>query len=603
MSESDYEFEDDNDKPEDPVAKLRCMRQVYRDLHYYSRNLSLEEQQDIYEESKKSGDDGAKLAELLSRVPQHEQEAFFGRNPEMVQLILRHEPMCFPYVPARWRNDSEFIDEAVVFEPKVFAYISEKWQKDKSMVLAAFDGLMDSFAGGLGIPAGSVVAVSNGLLARAEECEPVFGHAPLDMISDHEFLVKLLKRDGAGFLAFKSIFKRVTVTQELLKKLCGVCALVLNFVDRSFLDNRELVLLAVSRNVNLGILPKRFASDRDVAWTLLRNDLEGRDPYVWLDPKFKKDREVLMQGMLGKHNWRKLYEWAGPSMFDDAACVLLAALHNPDTIELASERMKDDISLAQTACLHGGKYFKMISRRWQLDPEMAIMVWRANREKAYPLPGETPLPELADNLEFLLTALDTFHPDLERIAILDFASPRLRTNEEFLRKYYTAKEGEELCNLLQNDDEEYHALARSVEFANASVDVVGDSLQWFEDCICNNPEVVRRAIKNDPQALLHASVELRSRRDIVELAVSKDPSTLELASGGLRQDTSIVLPMLRRNMTAIAYAHPVLLQSPDIIVPFVTDLLGQKSEKKKPGWYLGNHFPFKKQATNTASSA
>ena len=110
---------------------------------------------------------------------------------------------------------------------------------------------------------------------------------------------------------------------------------------------------------------------------------------------------------------------------------------------------------------------------------------------------------------------------------------------------------------------------KNYETAIKVVTQKGNVLQYINDELKNNVDIVRTAVTQDSLALRHASLELRNNFDIVKAAVTQNVFALRHASSELRNNFDIVKIAVTKYGRTLEYASSELRNNFDIVMSAV----------------------------------
>ena len=92
----------------------------------------------------------------------------------------------------------------------------------------------------------------------------------------------------------------------------------------------------------------------------------------------------------------------------------------------------------------------------------------------------------------------------------------------------------------------------------AAVKQNGDALQHASKELREDRDIVMAAVKKNGRALEYASDELKGDRELVMAAVKQDGFSLQYASDALKGEREVVMEAVRQNRNALRYASEEL---------------------------------------------
>ena len=118
--------------------------------------------------------------------------------------------------------------------------------------------------------------------------------------------------------------------------------------------------------------------------------------------------------------------------------------------------------------------------------------------------------------------------------------------------------------ILQND--EYKWVTESKRLMTRLVDINAISLEYANDELKGDREIVMAAARKNVYALQYASAGLKGDRDFILAAVQRNGNALEHASEELQSDRDVVLAAARENGVAVQFASDELKRDREILL-------------------------------------
>ena len=288
---------------------------------------------------------GDKIKENFPTVEKFTEKILYD-NKEFALNKLQYTMSNFNSVSDRLKNDKEFIGEVVARWRNTFEFIPDKFKDDKEIVLKAMktDGISLEFVSDRLKEDKEVVreAVKNDWKA--------LNFANDKFKDDKDIIMEVVKQNGKALeLASENMQKdREIVLASITSTRYGTSN-SLKDINEKFRDDKEIVMEAISHSGGYGyeLISDRLKNDKDVTYYYASQ--ESFDITKIAD-KFKDDKEIIMRGI--GSTWREsnyILENASPKFRDDKDVMLIAVENYPPSLELASERLKNDIEVVRRA--------------------------------------------------------------------------------------------------------------------------------------------------------------------------------------------------------------------------------------------------------------
>ena len=290
---------------------------------------------------------GDKIKEQFPNVEKFTEKILYD-NKEYALNELQHTMSNFNSVSDRLKNDKEFIGEIVTLGTgrNRLEFIPDKFKDDKDIVLKAMktDGISLEFVSDRLKEDKEVVmtAVKNNWKALE--------FAPDKFKDDKDIIMEVVKQNGKALkLASENMQKdREIVLASITSTRYGTSN-SLTTINEKFRDDKEIVMEAMSYSGGYGyeLISDRLKNDKEVTYCYASQ--ESFNITKILD-KFKEDKEIIMRGI--GSTWREsnyILENASPKFRDDKDVILMAVKNYPPSLELASERLKNDIEVVRRA--------------------------------------------------------------------------------------------------------------------------------------------------------------------------------------------------------------------------------------------------------------
>ena len=288
---------------------------------------------------------GDKIKENFPTVEKFTEKILYD-NKEFALNKLQYTMSNFNSVSDRLKNDKEFIGEVVARWRNTFEFIPDKFKDDKEIVLKAMktDGISLEFVSDRLKEDKEVVmtAVKNNWKALE--------FAPDKFKDDKDIIMEVVKQNGKALkLASENMQKdREIVLASITSTRYGTSNSLIT-INEKFRDDKEIVMEAMSYSGGYGyeLISDRLKNDKEVTYCYASQ--ESFNITKILD-KFKEDKEIIMRGI--GSTWRNsdyILENASPKFRDDKDVMLMAVENYPPSLELASERLKNDIEVVRRA--------------------------------------------------------------------------------------------------------------------------------------------------------------------------------------------------------------------------------------------------------------
>ena len=290
---------------------------------------------------------GDKIKEQFPNVEKFTEKILYD-NKEYALNELQHTMSNFNSVSDRLKNDKEFIGEIVTLGTgrNRLEFIPDKFKDDKDIVLKAMktDGISLEFVSDRLKEDKEVVmtAVKNNWKALE--------FVPDKFKDDKDIIMEVVKQNGKALkLASENMQKdREIVLASITSTRYGTSN-SLTTINEKFRDDKEIVMEAMSYSGGYGyeLISDRLKNDKEVTYCYASQ--ESFNITKILD-KFKEDKEIIMRGI--GSTWREsnyILENASPKFRDDKDVMLMAVKNYPPSLELASERLKNDIEVVRRA--------------------------------------------------------------------------------------------------------------------------------------------------------------------------------------------------------------------------------------------------------------
>lgn len=289
-----------------------------------------------------------------------------------------------------------------------------------------------------------------------------------------------------GSLAFMYASDALKVDQNFILKAVGITIHVLEYVSREFRTNRAFILEAVKKNGNSlrYTLDDAFTADREIVLAAFTTA-----PSILLiaSDALKQDPEIVTAV---KKNLKSLPY--APQLSGNRDFMLEVVKQNWQALKYASPVLKEDCEIVEAAI--------------DQDPSLS---WRALYDASN---------KIRNNRDVVLKALK------QDWRALEYASLELRKDHRIVMEAVRKKRRGTPYSILASD---WHAL----QFASKDlrddrdfmleiiVDVNWAALQYASDTLKKDPRFVLSALKQNSQALLYVSPELRCKQQFIAMLI------------------------------------------------------------------------------------
>jgi len=321
---------------------------------------------------------------------------------------------------------------------------------------------------------------------------------------------------------------------------------------------------------------RNFFRNRDEIY-VLGKILDGEYNFSKLSNKFKDNKEFMLQAINNQDIGHRLkidregkaevedsiIKYASQNLRNDKDIVLKAIEKNPDALEFASDRLKDDDMVVRRAILNYNttalqfaserlkNNFDIVKTAVQMNPEVLQFASKELRN------NEDIVKEaVVYDTQYFKFAGDKIKENFPTVE--KFTEKILYDNKEFAlnKLQYTMSNFNSVSDRLKNDKEfigEVVARWRNTfefipdkfkddkEIVLKAMKTDGISLEFVSDRLKEDKEVVKEAVKNDWKALNFANDKFKDDKDIIMEVVKQNGKALKLASENMQKDREIVL--------------------------------------------------------------
>ena len=320
------------------------------------------------------------------------------------------------------------------------------------------------------------------------------------------------------------------------------------------------IILAAARGLNsttvLKLASTELQDDRDVVLHCVKNDGKA---IKHASARLRGDKEIILAWKW----WRSdnLLSFASTELQDDREvvlhCVKNDGCHDGYAIKHASARLRGDKEIILAAARKGNSATVLSFASTELQDDREVVLHCVEND------GDAikhASARLRGDKEIILAAARKWNSD----TVLSFASTELQDDREVV--LHCVKNGRDAIKhasaRLRGDKEIILAAAGSV--SDTVLDLASAELQ-------DDREVVLHCVKNamnKGNAIKHASARLRGDKEIILAAAEKwqSATVLNLASSELQDDREVVLHCVKNNGDAIKHASARLRGDKEIIL-------------------------------------
>ena len=305
----------------------------------------------------------------------------------------------------------------------------------------------------------------------------------------------------------------------------------------ALLNHKTLVLAAVKNNgLDVKYASAKMRDDRDVMMQAVRqNGLALR----YASSRLKDDRKLVQMAVT---NNSSALQFAGARSRDDTAVVRIAVQRtnyiDSNALQYASNRLKSDKQIVLLALRQeNSDALQFADDSLKHDRQVILAARSGLKYASEPLKNEKTL---------VLEMLRKYAAHCN--AIVYYAGERLQQDVDFLQRVFQKKQCTNL-NIVLNPQNR-----KNTKLARLAVQHHGKLILLFDESIRNSREIVKLAIKNDPDALEYAGEQLKKDKSVVLAALAKNASLLRFADVSLRNNPDVVLAAIKKSPTSFAYA-------------------------------------------------
>lgn len=349
-------------------------------------------------------------------------------------------------------------------------------------------------------------------------------------------------------------------------------------------DDQTIVLLAINQNVSaFQWASERLRAEPAVIKAALQKDgsllvhtpAEVRDDYdmvalavtqiptslFYASERLRNNPELSLLAIKGNHF---ALRYVGDDLRDDKEFVL-TAMSLGASLEVVSDRLKDDIDVAYECCRNQSIFsnFKHFSERLQQVREVLKAAYSKNPRLLKIGPKH-----LKDDLEIMELVLEK-DPDM-----LGSASIAVQSCTKLVQLAMSKDPKAKCFRYAKGEAQDDPGLVSSAISRDPLL------LQYASDHMKDTTQIVLPAVSANGLVLKFASENLRDDHEIVRAAVTNNGTALEFASARLREDGSTVKVAVEANQKALKFASASALDDPELLA-----LL----RKQRP--WIGAHTP------------
>jgi hypothetical protein len=487
-----------------------------------------------------------------------------AKNRPFMLDVFKLNPDLFFHKKNHFKEDLDFILEIIEEHPSIFAKLPIKLMNDPKFALYAIQknhDVVDYIE--------PILKSDRDFMTKIIQINPqFFRHLDSKLKDNTAFILNLIKYD-------------LSLYQYLNKKLQTDPSIL------AILDSKEDVLKQIKRDPHL----LKYASDN------LKNNREIVKEAIIRNPKtleyashiLKDDKAFISEHIKQDGN---LLKYLSARLKDDQEIVSLAIQQEPLALQYASTRLKNDFSLVRFTIKKDVTVLAFLDHKFRNNKEISLilndptlMFQQINKNpESLKFIGDflknnqslmkTAVKQDGKSLRYANQNLQNL-PELaldaikNNICAFPYLSNSLKTNPMILN-FLDHREQITLQMILKQDVEMFqylsHRLRSDLSFVLDAIELLnGSILEFVDDKLKNNKQVVIQAIKSYPLALKHVPNHFLSQAKIVQEALQQNGLTLEYVSESLKDDPESVAIALKSNGLALAFASKKLQNDEQIV--------------------------------------
>ena len=167
----------------------------------------------------------------------------------------------------------------------------------------------------------------------------VLQYASARLRGDFETVMIAVKKTGTSLNFASDALKN---NAEIIAAAVQADGAALEFVPKKFQNDRQLILEA-SRNCNVGLIPERFLSDKEVAERLIANDCQA---FAYLSSELRRDIDLIAQATKTDSS---LFMYLPEGFLEDKTTVMELLNNELCVVPYISDEIKIDKDIALAA--------------------------------------------------------------------------------------------------------------------------------------------------------------------------------------------------------------------------------------------------------------
>lgn len=413
--------------------------------------------------------------------PSYVNKMFIG-DAAVTLAMLRRDNFDPKWLTPSLMKDKDFLSEAVNISGWVLDYTSPTMLKNENLILSALR------SGGFD-----------------------FSKADKSLRGNKNFVLEALKIDGKCLEFVSGDLKRDRDVVLAAIRASNSCDGVLQFADKAFRSDEQLVLEAVKRNWGeLQWIDPSLFSNRDIAMEAVKQN--GRA--LEYAPYFLNDREMVLEAV---SKCGLALEYADPSLRCDDVIVGAALKNDPWALKYADKSFQKNPVIVMDAIERNGHVLQFAHTDYQFRKEYVLAALRSH-EFAY---ASVPRAMFKDR-DILLEAAKGSGKVLDDL--WDDQKHFLTDPEIILAAIKTWPKAAKLADKKLIEDRDF-----MLQAVKANGEVMASLDEVTAKKYGSDRELILEAVKTFPLALKYADFDIKRSIEVVTCAVTKNPVAIKYA--------------------------------------------------------------------------
>jgi hypothetical protein len=457
------------------------------------------------------------------------------------QLFYKSEGRIFPFLLEKFKNDREFVLEAVKQKGELLKYVSEEFKNDREVVMEA-------------------VKQDGGSLKYASE----------EFKNDREVVMEAVKQKSWSFYDASNSLKK---NRDFVIEIVKIQGHALKYASHEFKNDREVVMEAVkNHDGSFEHASNSLKKNRDFVIEVVKTKGYA---LKYASEELKNDRDVVIEAV-GKYSVFSLsyvsFEYASNELKDNKDFVIEVVKANGYALKYASDKLKNDRDVVIEAVKRNGRSLKYASDELRNDRDVVIEALKES------WPFEYASDSLKKNRDFILKIIELFFDiyinSYEKLS--DFEKNDTNILVKGFKDIHILL-FKELPLELKEDKEILLAIS------NGSILL----FQIFNDEIKNDFYFALTTLQFNYNIFPYLTAELKDNRNFILEALTNNGNVLKYLSEELKNDREVVERAIYENKNSIIHASEELKSSIDVNMETVVSIHPKSDEKQLINFELG----------------